>query len=132
MGWNCHVHRGFPRKLESNNLSRDNVSRAIGRTGSPQKRSPRTSPAVCIYIYIYIHMHIYIYIHIERERERHIYIYIYIYTYIHVYVHIYICIYIYIYIYICTIGEGASWIEKSAQSKSDSKYYNFSMSVWSK
>ena len=31
-GWNSHVHGGFPGKLESSNLSRDNVSREIGRT----------------------------------------------------------------------------------------------------
>ena len=31
-GWNSHVHRGFPGKSESSNLSRDNVSREIGRT----------------------------------------------------------------------------------------------------
>ena len=30
-GWNYHVHRGFPRKSESRNLSRDNMSREIGR-----------------------------------------------------------------------------------------------------
>ena len=30
-GWNSHVHRGFPGKLESSNLSRDNVSKEIGR-----------------------------------------------------------------------------------------------------
>ena len=38
-GGNSHVHRGFPGKLESNNLSRDNVRREIGRTGtSPGQR----------------------------------------------------------------------------------------------
>ena len=30
-GWNSDVHRGFPGKLESSNLSRDNISREIGR-----------------------------------------------------------------------------------------------------
>ena len=30
-GWNSHVHRQFPRKFESSNVSRDNVSRKIGR-----------------------------------------------------------------------------------------------------
>ena len=30
-GWNSQVHRGFPRKSESSNVSRDNVSREIGR-----------------------------------------------------------------------------------------------------
>ena len=35
-GWNSHVHRGFPGKLESSKVSRDNVSREIGRdTGVP-------------------------------------------------------------------------------------------------
>ena len=31
-GWNSHVHRGFPGKFETSNLSRDNVSREIVRT----------------------------------------------------------------------------------------------------
>ena len=31
-GWNSHVHRGFPGKFESSNVSRDNISREIGRT----------------------------------------------------------------------------------------------------
>ena len=31
-GWNFHVHRGFPRNIESTNLNRDNLSREIGRT----------------------------------------------------------------------------------------------------
>ena len=31
-GWNPPVHRGFPGKFESSNLSRENVSREIGRT----------------------------------------------------------------------------------------------------
>ena len=31
-GWNSQAHRKFPGKFESNNLSRDNVSREIGRT----------------------------------------------------------------------------------------------------
>ena len=53
-GWNSHVHRGFPGKFESSNLSRDNVSREIGRVMSclaslalplPQLLSPHlTSP----------------------------------------------------------------------------------------
>ena len=33
-GWNSHVHRGFPWTFESNNLSRENRSREIGRTGA--------------------------------------------------------------------------------------------------
>ena len=31
-GWNSQAHRGFPGKFESSNVSRDNVSREIGRT----------------------------------------------------------------------------------------------------
>ena len=30
-GWNSHVHGEFPGKFESSNLSRDNLSREIGR-----------------------------------------------------------------------------------------------------
>ena len=32
-GWNSQAHREFPGKFESSNVSRDNVSREIGRTG---------------------------------------------------------------------------------------------------
>ena len=32
MGWNYHVHRGFPGMFESANLSRDNLSREIRRS----------------------------------------------------------------------------------------------------
>ena len=32
-GWNSFVHRGFPIHFDSTNLSRDNLSREIGRTG---------------------------------------------------------------------------------------------------
>ena len=35
-GWNSQAHREFPRKFESSNLSRDNVSREIGRTSRGQ------------------------------------------------------------------------------------------------
>ena len=31
-GWTSHVHRGFHSKFESSNVSRDNVSREIGRS----------------------------------------------------------------------------------------------------
>ena len=31
-GWNFQAHREFPGKFESSNVSRDNVSRGIGRT----------------------------------------------------------------------------------------------------
>ena len=30
-GWNSQAHRGFARKFESSNVSRDNASREIGR-----------------------------------------------------------------------------------------------------
>ena len=33
-GWNSHVHREFPRNVESSNVSRGNVSREIGHTGA--------------------------------------------------------------------------------------------------
>ena len=32
-GWNSHAQKEFPGNFESNNLSRDNLSREIGRTG---------------------------------------------------------------------------------------------------
>ena len=34
-GWNYHVDRGFPGKVVSTNLSRDNLSREIGRRCFP-------------------------------------------------------------------------------------------------
>ena len=34
-GWDSHVHRTIPGKFESSNVSRDNVSREIGRTPMP-------------------------------------------------------------------------------------------------
>ena len=47
-GWNSQAHRGSPGKFESSNLSRDNVSREIGRTSawefyraSPRRRARR-------------------------------------------------------------------------------------------
>ena len=63
-GWNSHVDREFLGKFESTNVSRDNLSREIGRG---HLRTPRTTPSscaagscrtarllICIYIYIYI------------------------------------------------------------------------------
>ena len=43
-GWNSQVHREFPRKFESSNLSRDNLSREIGRrlAVASRSRAPRT------------------------------------------------------------------------------------------
>ena len=43
-GWSYHVHRGFPGKFESSNLSRDNVSREIGRTSQGGRGSTVASP----------------------------------------------------------------------------------------
>ena len=136
-------------KSESTNLSRDNISRDIGRTvfslflaGLLRDRGTRPvlacrgahlldnlgscSSCVCyIYIYIYIYTHIYIYIY------THIYAHIYI--YICIYIYIYICMYIYIYIYIYTYiererererereidGQTDRQIDKSKQSGSE-------------
>ena len=103
----------FPGKFESTNLSRDTLSREIGRivqvvTFWPSRKTRRLSAEFghppsrmvwlqyifkwCGYIYIYIYiymcvcMYIYIYTHIYIHTYIHIciYIYIYIYTYIHV------------------------------------------------
>ena len=43
-GWNSHVHREFPRKFESSNVSRGNVSRVIGRTPRDGRAAPKTAP----------------------------------------------------------------------------------------
>ena len=61
-GWNSHAHRGLPGKFESSNLSRDDMSREIGRT---------TCIIVCIYIYIYMHTYIYIYTHTHTHIHTH-------------------------------------------------------------
>ena len=46
-GWNSNVSREFPRKFESTNLSRDNLSREIGRTeGSKERRGAETLVAL--------------------------------------------------------------------------------------
>ena len=42
-GWDVHVHRGCPGKCESSNLSRDNVSREIGRSAKGARKSQRLS-----------------------------------------------------------------------------------------
>ena len=39
-GWNAHVRSGFPRNLESSNLSRDNARRKIGRKTVQSRRRP--------------------------------------------------------------------------------------------
>ena len=43
-GWNSHVHREFSGKSESSNLSRDNVSREIGRSSQCPVQSVSNSP----------------------------------------------------------------------------------------
>ena len=48
-GWNSHVHRKFPGKLESSDLSRETLSREMGRM--PDIHGPMHT---FIYIYIYI------------------------------------------------------------------------------
>ena len=84
-------YRECREKFESSNLSRDNVSREIGRTsasgllGSPVRRNLeaharseyekrcQTSPQIRLHvyvIYVYVYTYIYIYMHRERERER--------------------------------------------------------------
>ena len=116
----------LPGKFESMNLSRDNLSRKVGRI------------SICMYIYIYIYICIRIcvytciYIIILLSFSLSLYTYIYIYTYIY-YSRLnsgscccpalgapedlcrgatrlrrapdsaYVCIYIYIYIYICLV-----------------------------
>ena len=51
----------WPKSFDSSNLSRDNLSREIGRH---------------IYIYIYIYTHIYIYMHIHTYTYTYTYVYI--------------------------------------------------------
>ena len=84
--WNSQARREYPGKVESANLSRDNLSRETGRT--------------YIYIYIYICMYVCMYMHIYKSISLSLYIYI----YIHIYTCIHICI-IYIYIYVWPAGS---------------------------
>ena len=44
-GWNAHLHREFQAKLESTNLSRDNLSREIGRTPPSAALRSRAHPS---------------------------------------------------------------------------------------
>ena len=57
-GWNSQAHRELLGKFESSNLSRDNLSRELGR--SEMRRSVAVLQPVnsgrCIYIYIYTHV----------------------------------------------------------------------------
>ena len=46
-GWNSHTHREFPGKFEASNLSRDNLSREMGRRGSRQCYRPRSGAVAC-------------------------------------------------------------------------------------
>ena len=48
-GWNSHIHREFPGHLKSNNLSREILSREIGRSSvtSAGARSGRRLLAAC-------------------------------------------------------------------------------------
>ena len=104
-GWNSHVHREFPRRFESTNLSRDNLYTYL-------------SILILFYLfYIYLILAaIRLYCNRDgcwafggasEEAARfdctngyHTYIYIYIYIYVCIYVCVYIYIYIHIYIYI--------------------------------
>ena len=116
-GWNSQAHREFPGKFESTSLSRDNLSREIGRTVRPWPPGPSLPTwsvnlrhglnlntascqkfgteschnlQTCVYIYIYIiysYMYTYTYIHT------------YIHTYVYIHIHIHRCIHVYIYIY---------------------------------
>ena len=60
-GWNSQAHREFTGKFESDNVSRGNVSREIGRMIRDGRR--RTWP-----IYIYIYMCIYL-VQIKLPRQ---------------------------------------------------------------
>ena len=56
-GGNSQAHRGFPGMFESGNLSRDNLSREIGRSLIwPEALSGACTRTPNIYIYIYIYI----------------------------------------------------------------------------
>ena len=45
-GWNSRVRREFPPRFESSNLSRDNLSRGVGRTVHKEDRDAVRSHAI--------------------------------------------------------------------------------------
>ena len=50
-GWDVHAHRGFPKVVESTTLSRDNISREIGRTSQSvhsQESAPQCGTSVSV------------------------------------------------------------------------------------
>ena len=78
-GWNSHVQRELPGMFESSNLSRDDLSREIGRSGysgsgrrlarrprgcsatataSPPASAPRAFIHICIIVCVYYNAHI--------------------------------------------------------------------------
>ena len=73
--WNSQAHRESPGKLESSNVSRDNVSRRIGRrTGLLRDLSPIASKSgrlrdlsfsLSLYLSIYLSLSLYTYIYIH-------------------------------------------------------------------
>ena len=66
-GWKSQARRGSPRKLDSSNVSRCNVSRRTGH--------------ICMYVCIYIYIYIYTYAHTCLSLSLSLSIYIYIYIY---------------------------------------------------
>ena len=55
--WTSHIQRDFPGNYESTNLSRDSLSREIGRSVD----------LLCVYIYIYMYIYVRIYIYIYSQ-----------------------------------------------------------------
>ena len=50
-GWDSHVHRGFPGKFDSSNVSGDNICRGIGRIPQTNVSASASSGSICDIIY---------------------------------------------------------------------------------
>ena len=50
--WNSHVHRGFPGKFESTNLSRDDLSGEIGRRRAGRQAGRRAEYTILCHIIV--------------------------------------------------------------------------------
>ena len=55
-GWSSHIHRTFPAEFESTNLSRDNLSRGIGRQGVPRNGSRKWQLVWSCFALDYLHV----------------------------------------------------------------------------
>ena len=92
--WNSHVHRAFPGRFESSNVSRDDVSGEIGRT------LVMLVGMMLVGDWAYLSGEIVMLVGMMLVGRMLVgrYTYSYVCIYIYMYISIYVCVYIYIYI----------------------------------